>query len=141
VRVLVVIGLLALFAAIGFVVTSSCALATRDLPDGSDAETPAPPSTDAADEEFDCGCCAREVLPFLPACSGHVAFAIPAADCPKPCTGPVAYVLCEGTCYSACACALPQGDLLIDGGLFVGGGEAEDAAGKAWEAGKTQHDG
>jgi hypothetical protein len=145
VRVLVVFGLLALFACIGFVASSSCVLATRDLPDGGDAGTATPPpsTTDAADANFDCGCCERAVLPFLPTCSGRMAFAIPEGDCPKACTDSVAYVLCEGTCYSACECALPDGYSLVDGGFSVGDGGPDDApeeaARKAGDAGKA-HD-
>jgi hypothetical protein len=145
VRFLVVVGLLALFAFLAVLASSSCVLATRDLPDGSDAAAPPSATAIASEAEFDCGCCARAVLPLLPACSGKVAFAVAAGDCPKPCTGPLAYVLCEETCYSACACALPEQYSLIDGGFILGEGGGDEplgeASGEVGDAGGEEHAG
>jgi hypothetical protein len=131
VRFLVVVGLLALLAFLGVLASSSCILATRDLPDGSAAGPPPSATATEPEADIDCGCCARAVLPLLPSCSGKEAFAIPAGDCPKPCTGALAYVLCEGTCYSACACAVPEQYSLIDGGFILGEAGGDEAPGEA----------
>jgi hypothetical protein len=131
VRFLVVVGLLALFAFLGVLASSSCVLATRDLPDGSDAGAPPSAIATASEADIDCGCCAPAVLPLLPLCSGKVAFVIPAGDCPRLCMGALAYALCEGTCYSDCACALPEQYSLIDGGFILGEGGGDEAPGEA----------
>ena len=109
--------------------SSSCQLATRDLPDASeDGEAAAPPPLDAGPEvDTDCGCCTRAILPDLPFCSGEVAFKIPALNCPESCPGAAAYALCQGGCYTACACTLPSGYTLIDGGFLIGEAGSEDA--------------
>lgn len=130
-RFLVVVGLLALFAFLGVLASSACILATRDLPDGSDAGAPPSAIATASEADIDCGCCAHAVLPLVSFCSGKVAFAIPAGDCPTPCTGALAYVLCEGTCYSACACAVPEQYSLIDGGFILGEAGGDEAPGEA----------
>jgi hypothetical protein len=101
------------------VAPESCVLAERDPGDDSgDVTAPPPPPVEA--EVFDildeCVCCGKTILPLSPDCSGEVAFAIVAADCPKDCKGKVAYVLCKGVCYSDCACDLPSGFSLVDGG-------------------------
>jgi len=134
VRFLVPVGFLALLAVLGVTASSSCVLATRDLPDGGiDADTAAPPPVEEAapDADTDCGCCTRAITPGLPFCSGKVAFAIPAGDClQQTCTNGEAYALCEETCYTACACALPEGYSLEPGGFFVEGGAAVGGAPK-----------
>jgi hypothetical protein len=96
----------------------ACVLADRDSDGAADAVAP-PPTEEAelADALAGCVCCGKTLLPLSPDCSGEVAFAIPAADCPKDCKGSTAYVLCEGVCYSECACDLPRGFSLADGGL------------------------
>jgi hypothetical protein len=129
VRLIVVAGLLLLFAGIGAAASSSCVVATRDLPDGSDA-SPEPENANAPDADSDCGCCASAILPVLPYCSGRVAFEISAGDCPKPCNRSVAYAVCEGGCYTTCDCTLPEGFALIDGGFFIGDGGIMDAPGE-----------
>jgi hypothetical protein len=129
VRFLAVVGLLVLFSLLGVLASSSCILATRDLPDGSDVG--AAPSATGSDADIDCGCCAETVLPLLPFCSGKVAFAVPLGDCPEPCVGAFAYVLCQGTCYTACACTLPEEYSLIDGGFVFGDDAANDASAEA----------
>lgn len=126
-RFFLVLGILGLSASAGALASSSCVVATRDLPDGSNAGNPTP-AVDAADAEFDCGCCARSVLPFLPNCSGHVAFAIPAIDCPRSCKKGTAYVMCDDECYSACGCILPDGYSLVDGGFDLEDAGADEAA-------------
>lgn len=96
----------------------ACILAQRD-PDeaGADAVVPPPPMEAEVTDAFSgCACCGKTILPLSPDCSGNVAFAVPAGDCPKDCKGSTAYVLCEGVCYSACACDLPRGFSLADGG-------------------------
>jgi hypothetical protein len=131
VRLSALLGLLLLFACIGVAASSSCVVATRDLPDGSEASPEPDMSADASDAGTDCGCCANTVLPVLPYCSGREAFAISAGDCPKPCKGTVAYAVCEGSCYTKCDCALPEDYTLIDGGFFIGDGGVLDAPGEA----------
>jgi hypothetical protein len=51
-------------------------------------------------------------------CSGEDYFMIPADRCRGvSCLGSIAFVLCEGTSYSKCACAPPgAGWTLVDGG-------------------------
>jgi hypothetical protein len=133
VRFLVPLGLLALVALPSILSSSSCVLATRDLPEASaDSEVVAPPPPEDASEggldvNTDCGCCTRAILPLLPYCSGQVAFVIPAGDC-QPCTGTKAYALCQGGCYTACACSLPKGYTLEDAGFFTIEGGAEDGS-------------
>lgn len=96
----------------------SCTLDERDVDGSTDAPLPLPPAENGTSAvPVNCTCCGRSVLPTLPECSGKVAFAAPAGDCPKAaCKGPTSYILCEGTCYSTCACALPPGFSFVDGG-------------------------
>jgi hypothetical protein len=117
---LILVVLSTLVTLILLVAPESCVLAERDPEDdGGDGTAPPPPpvEAEAPDDALDeCVCCGKTILPLSPDCSGEVAFAISAADCPKDCKGKVAYVLCEGVCYSACACDLPPGFSLVDGG-------------------------
>ena len=95
----------------------SCVLGERDPDGGAESGAPPPPMEAAAADVFGgCTCCGKTILPLLPDCDGKVAFAVPAGDCPKACGTSTAYVLCEGSCYSECACDLPAGVLLVDGG-------------------------
>lgn len=105
------IGLLLVFA------PESCVLAERDLGDGGKAMAQAAPD-DAAEADVlgGCICCGKTILPLSPTCSGDVAFVVAAGDCPKGCKEKFAYILCEGVCYSECACSLPAGFSLVDGG-------------------------
>jgi hypothetical protein len=147
VRFLVPVVFLALFGLLGALASSSCQLATRDLPEGSvDGEAAAEPPADVEagpDVDTDCGCCTRAIDPSRTFCSGAVAFEIPAGDCREvSCNGPAAYVVCQEGCYSLCACTLPSGYTLEDGGLVIGDGGEEDApssneAGPGKDAGPT----
>ena len=56
-------------------------------------------------------------------CSGHVVALIPAAACPDRCPGSLAYAVCAGSAYGACACDIPAGYTLT--ALSEGG--AQDA--------------
>jgi hypothetical protein len=118
-----VVGPLVLFAVPAFlsltmvVAPEACVLAQRDP--GGDDDSMAPPSpveAGAPDALDECTCCGKTIEPLLPDCSGNVAVAIPAGDCPKDCKGSTAYLLCEGVCYSDCACDRPAHFLLADGG-------------------------
>jgi hypothetical protein len=134
VRFLLPLGFLALLIILGFIASSSCVLATRDLPEaGPDSEVAAPPPPvdasegGAMDVNNDCGCCVQNIEPLLPYCSGQVAFAISAADCRQQTCADRAYALCQGGCFTVCVCALPagytlQGSLVGDGGAPDGGG-------------------
>jgi hypothetical protein len=95
----------------------SCILAERDSDGGADATGPTEPEESGEFEGLDgCACCGKSILPLLPICAGHAAFTVPAGDCPKGCTASIAYILCDGVCYSDCACTLPVGYSIVDGG-------------------------
>jgi hypothetical protein len=55
-----------------------------------------------------------------PCCEGNVYREIPASDCPSPCAGEVAYLICQDNAWTACACSIPAGFALptniCDGG-------------------------
>jgi hypothetical protein len=111
------LALSALVTSIPLAAPESCVLAERDPDSSADEGVPAPPvEADATDVFGGCTCCGKTILPLLPDCSGDIAFAMSAGDCPKDCTGSTAYALCEGVCYSDCACDLPEGFTLVDGG-------------------------
>ncbi len=131
-RFLLALALLSTLALIGVLASSSCVIDARTAEGGSDAEagyseagppledSPSAMDGDAPYVDPDCGCCNRGVLPLLPNCTGKIAFGFPAADCKVPCKGSVAYALCEGECYSACGCELPNGYTLFDAGYVIG---------------------
>jgi hypothetical protein len=113
--VFLVLVVSAFFTLIVIAAPESCVLAERD-PDGGADAVAQPPPTSVADVLGGCTCCGNTILPLLPDCSGNVAFAVAAGDCPKDCDESTAYVLCQGVCYSDCACDLPEGFSLLDGG-------------------------
>jgi hypothetical protein len=144
VRFLLALTLVVVVAFVGTLASTSCVIDYRDPDSGMEGGEagPAPEATiedgeadgSAPEADLDCGCCNQAVLPLLPNCSGKMAFAFPAADCRVPCTGAVAYALCTGECFTACACEIPAGYALFDAGYFIGDGSTEETGGDASDA-------
>jgi hypothetical protein len=146
VRFLLALLLVAAVAFVGLFAETSCVIDYRDLDGSTDGSPEGGQSVlgeggfeaDAPETDLDFGCCSRVIVPTLPTCTGMTAIEVPAKDCSAfACNGQVAYVLCQDDCYSACACDLPAGFTLVDGGGPLPPGDGGSADGDA-DASETE---
>jgi hypothetical protein len=57
--------------------------------------------------------------PYELPCSGKVVMQEPVVDClAQGCSGSSAYAVCDGEYFTSCACSIPNGYALFDGGVI-----------------------
>jgi hypothetical protein len=107
--------LLATCMALGFAFVASCGTTQADSTSCEEGEFAGPD-----------GSCVPRGKPYCQPCSGNIASALPAYDCPaQQCPSKGAFAVCQDSCWSNCACSIPPGYELVDAGFF--GSEAGDA--------------